>query len=73
MLTRGKQIEELEAHIDHLQERVDNLRDDLRHLEDFIDERLRELEEYLDIEFVVEPERGKYIKKDNHHENKTRI
>lgn len=81
MLTRKKQIEELEAHIDHLQERVDNLRDDLRQLEDFfqhhvgdfIDERLRELEEYLDIEFVVEPERGKYIKKDNHHENKTRV
>ena len=73
MLARDKQIKELEAHIEHLQERVDNLRDDLRNLEDFfqhrvgdfIDERVKELEDYLNIEFVVEPERGKYIKKDS--------
>ena len=60
MLARGKQVEELEAHIEHLQERVDHLRDDLRYLEDFvtkklsshIDDRFQELEDYLNIERV---------------------
>lgn len=73
MLATDKQIKELEAQVEHLQERVDDLRDDLRHLEDFfqhhvgdfIDDRLKELEDYLNIEFVIEPEKGKYIKKDN--------
>lgn len=71
MLVRGKQVEELEAHIEHLQERVDNLRDDLRNLEDFfkhkvgdfLDDRFKELEDYLNIEFVIEPKKGKYVKK----------
>ena len=72
MLTRGKQIEELEAHIDHLQERLDNLRDDFNYLEDFVknklgglvDDRLKAIEDYLAIEYVVEPKRGRYIKKE---------
>ena len=72
MLTSNKQIKELEAQVEHLQERVDNLRDNLENLEnffkhrvgDFIDDRLEELEDYLNIEFVVEPERGRYIKKE---------
>ena len=62
MLERGKQIKELEAHIEHLQERVDHLRDDVRYLEDFvtkkltshIDDRFQELEDYLNIERVVD-------------------
>lgn len=62
MLARDKQVRELEAHIEHLQERVDHLRDDLRYLEDFvtkklaghIDDRFKELEDYLNIELVVD-------------------
>ena len=56
----NKQVEELEAHINHLQDRVDHLRDNLRDLEDFttkmltsrIDDRFKELEDYLNIERV---------------------
>lgn len=57
-----KRVEESEAHIEHLQERVDTLRDNLRDLEDFvtkklcshIDDRFKELEDYLNIERVVD-------------------
>ncbi len=62
MLVRDKQVKELEAHIEHLQERVDRLRDNLRDLEDFvtkkltgrIDDRFKELEDYFNIERVVD-------------------
>lgn len=73
MLSTNKQIKEIEAQVEHLQERVDDLGDDLRRLEDFfqhrvgefIDDRFKGLEDYLNIEFVIEPKKGKYIKKDN--------
>lgn len=63
MKTYGRQIEELEAHIDHLQDRVDHLRDELVELKDFtkttllghVEERLKQLESYLNIERVKEP------------------
>lgn len=60
MLTSNKQIKELEAQVEHLQKRLDNLRDDFNYLEDFvkmkltghIDDRFAELEDYLNIERV---------------------
>lgn len=63
MKTYGRQIQELEAHIDHVQDRVDHLRDDLVELKDFtkttllghIEERLKQLESYLNIERVKDP------------------
>lgn len=66
-----KRVEELEAHLDHLQERFDNLRDDFSYMEDFIkiklggliDDKLTAMEDYLNIDFVVEPKRNKYVKK----------
>ena len=60
MLVTNKRIEELEVQVEHLQEILDNLRDDFEYLENFttktlcahIDDRFKELEDYLNIERV---------------------
>lgn len=70
MLTRDKRINELEAQVEHLQRRLDNLRDDFNYLEDFvrmklgghIDDRFQELEDYLNIERVKD--KTHYINKE---------
>lgn len=58
MLARDKQIKELKAQVEHLQERLD----DFRSIEDFItrklckqlDDRFKYLEDYLNIELVTD-------------------
>ena len=73
MLATDKQVKELEAQVEHLQERLDNLRDEFSYLEDFvknrlgglIDDRLKAIEDYFEIEYVVEPQKHKYIRKDD--------
>ena len=62
MLARDKQILELREQVEHLQERLDELRDDFRILEKFttnricknLDDRFKYLEDYLNIELVVD-------------------
>ena len=62
VLAKGKQLKELEARVKHLQERLDELRDDFRILDKFttnrlgkhLDDRFKYLEDYLNIELVVD-------------------
>ena len=72
-MVRYKDIEELNYKFEHLQERLDDLRDDFEYLENYLtikipktfDDRFKALENYLNIEYNKELKINIYTEKQN--------